>query len=499
MASPTAYLDALLTTLDDDTKDLAQGLFSSQTPKALVDLLVRLAADAPTGPPIQPNSPSFLTLYGQNWSERRDAAQAELRRLHAKRKRSATPPPTPAKRAKLLPAELPPTPAPAGPDLDDAPVYTLHALSVSAPMRKKLDITLHQRSIRLGEASFSLATLKRAFLLPTRGKSKPHWTVVLMSADQAVKPVKGAAIEGYQVVFGIDAEPTTAFASTAHPAAKETHPKGSLTRPVLLEFLRKLPIPFYEPSSNVFAPVSGAGLGIAAYRGAKEGTLWFLAGGVLGENKPCEFWALPDIDDADDAVRMISATGRTCTVFVRRKGTVEGEEEYEGEETDFGMVEGREQDGIRQWVRRYRSAFGKDATVATGSGDASGSKDAEAGANGPAPMLDDDDDDSDFGVDSDDSDGGSPTSSSDSDDEEAPGSGGEATGSDSEEEDADGGEAEEEEEDGPLDPARHPLMRAGAMPKMNKAAMDMAVGMVVDELVGGHDVEQDGEEDELDD
>ena len=116
---------------------------------------------------------------------------------------------------------------------------------------------------------------------------------------------------------------------------------------------------------------------------------------------------------------------------------------------------------------------------------------------GYGPPIDNDDDDSDFGVDSDDSDGGSPTSSSESDEDGGgAGSGDEATGSESDE-DEDAGS--DREEDGPLDPARHPLMRAGAMPKMSKAAMDMAVGMVVDDLVGGHEVEQDGEEDELDD
>ena len=66
---------------------------------------------------------------------------------------------------------------------------------------------------------------------------------------------------------------------------------------------------------------------------------------------------------------------------------------------------------------------------------------------------------------------------------------------------------EDEEE---LDPAKHPLLRPGAMPRMSKAAMDAAVGMVLGDMMGGSSRSQtkgksqaeiisDGEEDELED
>ena len=65
-------------------------------------------------------------------------------------------------------------------------------------------------------------------------------------------------------------------------------------------------------------------------------------------------------------------------------------------------------------------------------------------------------------------------------------------------EDEDDGDEEEE-----LDPARHPLMRPGAMPRMSKAAIEAAVGMVTDNLLGGsanaHVGDDEDEEDELED
>ena len=66
-------------------------------------------------------------------------------------------------------------------EIEDKPVYTLYALSVATLLRKKLDILVRQHSLRLVnpaikavESSLSMFTLKRAFLLPTRGKTKPH-------------------------------------------------------------------------------------------------------------------------------------------------------------------------------------------------------------------------------------------------------------------------------------------------------------------------------------
>ena len=44
-----------------------------------------------------------------------------------------------------------------------------------------------------------------------------------------------------------------------------------------------------------------------------------------------------------------------------------------------------------------------------------------------------------------------------------------------------------------LDPKRHPLLQPGAMPRMSKAAMEMAIGMVTVDLTGVD------EDDELED
>ena len=80
----------------------------------------------------------------------------------------------------------------------------------------------------------------------------------------------------------------------------------------------------------------------------------------------------------------------------------------------FQMIDGKEREGIMEWVRRHRSLFG----IATAQG---------AGVGGPGPEVVE------------------------------------------------------------LDPKWHPLLRAataGAIPNMSRAAVDAAVGLVVDDLSG---------------
>ncbi|KAI0087577.1 hypothetical protein BDY19DRAFT_237671 [Irpex rosettiformis] len=416
-------------------------------------------------------------------------------------------------------------------DADDEHVFTLNSLSVSSPIRKKVDIAIYKKSLRLlnpsthaVEFSILLTDLKRAFLIPTRGKSKPHWSVVLLASDTPA-PAKGKDVskasnsnEQVQLVFGVDAVPTAAYTTS-----EGSHPRGTPIFPFLRSFLSHLP-PHISVTEVGLEEEQSQAKGVQAYRRAKEGTLWFLSGGVLWDGKPCEFWDISDLignvpggEEGDvngptmtgaEGVRVVSATGRTCSVFLRRQilplqkdGNEDEEREREKdeeeeqaiqvEETDFGMIEGKEQDGILQWVKRNKRQFGKPKQQQ----DNVGAPGVDVKGKGKAvalPEEDSDEEDSDFHSESD-SDGGSPTSGSDSDsDDEA--------GTVDEEE---SGEDDSEEE---LDPSRHPLLRPGAMPKMSKAAIEAAVGMVTSDVdllgagsgtSGGRpmDVDDDDEED----
>ncbi|KAF9458721.1 histone chaperone Rttp106-like-domain-containing protein [Collybia nuda] len=396
----------------------------------------------------------------------------------------------------------------------DEEIFTLHAVSTTSPIRKKVDITICKASLKFThstthtlEATVPRSGLTRAFLLPTRGKTKPHWTVVILSTDTTERSKPNAPVSStpsQQVIFGLDATTPSALTSTTHPTSStspaqvNTISKGNPSLPALRAFFTALSLPLLEPSPSVFksvctGPGTGASAlpdgvpGVEAYRSAKQGSLWFMPAGILwGESKPCEFWAVENLVGKADGVRVVNASGRTCSVVLTRKSGEEENGEGEGDggedmgvETEFSLVDSREKAGIDVWVRAYRHLFGKVPQPGAGL----------AGAGGAAQMEDSDEDDEDFEMDSDEVGDTSSSSSEESDDgDEEDGSAGDPDGSDAE------GSDEEEE----LKEENHPLMKPGAMPRMSRAAIDMVVGMVEDDMMGvgsGDELE----EDELDD
>ncbi|KAG7087414.1 hypothetical protein E1B28_013382 [Marasmius oreades] len=412
---------------------------------------------------------------------------------------------------------------------DDPPVFTLKSVSVASPVRKKVVITIHNRSIRFHntstnalEHSVSVSSLRRGFLVPTRGKTKPHWTIILISSDappaseRSSKGQPSAAQNNLQVIFGLDASATTAMTTTEYFGQGTTLPKettirkGEETLPLIHSFLSRLPFQTLEPSIDVFKSafpgVGGTPLpGVEAYRGAKPGSLWFMKEGILwGEAKPCEFWPVEELLNKSEGLRIISATGRTLTIILTRVGREIEDGEAVKEESQFGPVDAKEQDAIHQWVREYRHLFGKRGggggemeIVSPPENKNPTSSTAENVGRGKtlnqAQFDSEDEEDQDFQASSED-DSGSNSSS----DEDGEGDG-HAVGEDEEEEeeDAEGDEVEEEE----LKPENHPLLRPGAMPKMSRAAMDMVVDMVEGDLAraSGVGARSDVEEDELDD
>ncbi|KAI0710144.1 hypothetical protein C8Q76DRAFT_624759 [Earliella scabrosa] len=539
----TLYLDSLRPLLPDDIrKQLDHALLPEI--KTIVDAMLRLVAGAEA--PASSVLPAWEELQPRATKIIDDLKRGEPTRSSQKRSRDEDS--TPASKRPKTEDGAP----------EDSRVFSLQGISVSTPIRKKVNIDVHRSSIRLVNPSsqkeeyppIPLSVLQRAFLLPTRGKTKPHWTVVLLSTDVPPPAPKGpgaaaAAKETAtpQLVFGLDAT-LTAILNTSTPDSAQAFAKGQPSLPALRTFLSHLPIPTLEPSTRVFKSATGSqegdGVpGVEAYRGAKEGTLWFLEEGVLWDGKPCEFFALEHLAPAEksaqlpiDGVRTLSATGRTCSVILRRIGggspaknggdaNGKGKEDEDGEddvmEIDFGMVDGREQEPIGRWIKARRHLFGRATDPASASAAAGGEDDA------PGPSVDkgkgkatsreadprnedtEDEEDSDFAINSsDEEEEGSDSDESGSDvSQGGGGSDGEGNASD----DATGDEmddAEDEDEEAELDPKHHPLLRPGAMPRMSRAAVDAVVGMVTQDLLAGGSrsaaisVESDDDDDEQD-
>lgn len=326
--------------------------------------------------------------------------------------------------------------------------------------------------------------------------------MTMISSDTVEK--KADAGEQVQVVFNVDKTVPSGkegLRTSNGSKPQEVYAKGNDTLPILKDFLSHLSshidLLIADKDSKAFRASNGQP-GVEAYRGAKEGLLCFFPHGVLWANsKPGEFFALEDLTRDSDTpvlggVKTLSATGRTLSVFVRRRlASSEGEEADEdvGDEAEFAMIDGRESENINSWIRKHRNLFGKPRVAGAGSPMKNGKGKAVAGDE-PADEEDEDSDkdDEDFEADSD-TDGGEPSSGENEEE------------NDSEAETASEDDGEPEDENEELDEAHHPLMRPGALPKMSKAAMDAAVSIVTDDLAGdGEDSgpEEEEEGDELD-
>jgi hypothetical protein len=449
-------------------------------------------------------------------------------------------------------------------DGTDVHQYTIYNISATSPIRKKVDMSIHKRTIRITPAAtakdkdgdkaksqtmvFLLEDLKRSFVLPTHGKQKPHYTMIMLSSDVTSLP-KGSTTDSgethWQICVGSELTLPN-LVTRSNDSSEHRHPKGASIGAAFDSFQEFVPhdAKALKPQTKDHANASGA-TGVDGYKAAKPGTLWFFRQGILWDAKPIEFWAVGDLVSADGGedgqtlggVRMFSATGRQCTVILRRripKTKEGGGEDGDGEdvaETDFEMIEGKEQDGIAEWCRRYSKTFGKRTastsrtptstpalpSSAKGKGKARATDDdmevdGEGGATNQVdlannPMAEDegDLDDDDFtNSDSELSDG--------SDSEEGGGSDESAGGSEDGDSDEEGeGEGEESRpepeseevedfDEESFDPKHHPLLRPGAMPKrVSKAVLNAVVGMVEEEFgvtAGGAGGD---EEDELDD
>ncbi|KAJ7873149.1 hypothetical protein B0H14DRAFT_3561304 [Mycena olivaceomarginata] len=349
---------------------------------------------------------------------------------------------------------------------DHPPLFTSTLSRQPLRFAKRILSASLNASTRAVESSIPLSAFSRAFLLPTRGKMKPHWTVVILSSDTPDRGKKPAGQSASpQIIFGLDAAASSAVKynhirwnhpRTEHTQSRHAHPRPPprLHRPPGAPRARAHPRGLQERVRRARGQrVRGRcprNRGVPRRQGRYA---MFLRDGVLwGESKPCEFWALEDLLSKTDGLRVVSATGRTCTVVLTRKsppeelaeaGLDEGEADP-GVEAVFSLIDGREQEGINKWVREHRELFGKPKQP----------------VGGAMQVQDDsDEEDGDFEADSE-SDGGSADSSESDDDSD---DGGDGSGSGSEEAEDSDGDNMDEDGDEELKAEHHPLMRPGAM------------------------------------
>jgi len=522
-SSETHYLRSIMSSIPKEIAFKIRQLCIQPTNEILLENLVRFLAGAP-------HTADASDDLRVQWVEKQTATRDVLSSLtpsNSDRKRTRSDDEMDvvtdhqlSKRQRLVPSSQ----GSATPKDFGNPIFSLISISATSPVRKKVDITIHENAVvftnsltKVVEGSVPVSSIKRAFIVPTRGKSKPHWTVILLSGDipdnPKAKPAVGSGTsENQQVIFGLDANTAATFTTTTfanNDSVFQSYAKNSPTLPHIQTFLSHLDIPVIFPSASTFKSACGGVLagssastdgipGVGAYRAAKAGNLWFSEEGILwGESKPCEFWAVKDLIGKEDGVRIVGS-GRTCSVVLtRRLAGGENEDEDVAEETEFGLVDGLEREPINSWVRNHRHMFGSDGAPLDKKGKGKEKEVIKSKSIPSGPLTiqslpdesdDDDDEFRDDGVS--DLDGSDGSSSEESEE-----------GSVNGEDDDGDADSDLDEDEGELDPAHHPLLRAGAVPRMSKSARDMVVGIVEEAFMGSGGREEDGldEEDELED
>ena len=356
-------------------------------------------------------------------------------------------------------------------DTDDPPIFTLHGISFTSPIRKKADITVRRTTLRFTDPKDPSSNLcdpipirkfRHAFIVSTPRKTKPHWTTIILPEDS----------NDQSVVFGCDAVVATSQDTTKYPSPPQTHAKGTPTKPLIHSLFAYFPsgsdglVDLYEPKPADFQSGLGNGQCVDAYIGAKDGHIHFFSNGVLwGERKPCLWFPVEDIVDMHTGV----SSGRSFTLYISTKlkprvgdaslaGNMEGADGEPLEMHDFSLIDSKEETPIKKWIMNHkphfvaqpssdtisRSAKGSTSVTSVKERDKAPGKAATVRSNGPVKLIDavfdnSDSEDQDFASHSDsDSDSRNDSSSSSASDDED---------DDGRDDGSDGGEDDSDDED----------------------------------------------------
>ena len=222
----------------------------------------------------------------------------------------------------------------------------INSLSVSLPVRKKLDLALTPTQLvaRAPNSSTTAAPefvldyrhdrVEAAFLLEVPEKTKPQWNLIVAFTRQ------GAPASSFDYFQATLLEDT--IKNVVKPVAGEQY-LGSIKEMVILYFQRRnIPIISHEtvsPSASLFqAP---------AHRGSKDGLLYFLPGYIFfGFKKPLVLFRLENIL----AISYSSITRSTFNMIIKYIDPAAPGDAEEEAEIEFSIIDQIHYDRINRFV-----------------------------------------------------------------------------------------------------------------------------------------------------
>ncbi len=225
-------------------------------------------------------------------------------------------------------------------------------ISFSIPQRKKLKLTLGKLP-KLGARAISAdggteiyitwADVQEVICLPVPEKAQAQYNFCLFPSSLGAE----------QILWTVPETVPKPSALAEGPAVKEIKPFRSLMLPVINNALKAYRKKVVVPDDAEFASqvVQGNRKGetayhVKAFRGAKEGFLFFLSIGILwGFKKPLELFPF----DSIDSVSYTSVLQRTFNLNITSRPSPDAEPQ----EIEFSMVDQADFAGINAYVQRH--------------------------------------------------------------------------------------------------------------------------------------------------
>ncbi|KAJ5224102.1 hypothetical protein N7468_008644 [Penicillium chermesinum] len=246
---------------------------------------------------------------------------------------------------------------------DDSVQFYVQELSFTMPQRKKLTLEITGGHLRARnktskevEFGISLDQVRHALCLPVPEKTQKQFNFCIIPefADGITPPPEGVAAAEAMVFTVAHGPAKTAFTGLGQQVGhNEGESAEGLIRKILNDSL---------PNANVICPderqfVSATpeahrkgekAFHVKAFRGSKEGYLFFLSVGILfAFKKPLLFFSF----DTVDSISYTSVLQRTFNLNILarpRNGSEDDNMEFE-----FSMIDQADFDGIDQYIKRH--------------------------------------------------------------------------------------------------------------------------------------------------